>query len=194
MKHEFRLPVIVLVVLILASTACTTMKSVDGPASAAAKAGGKAPAAKAAAGADSDAAIAAELQKRIKAAGLTDVAVKTTPRGVTITTGGLSFPADSAQITPQTAKRLDALARVFAGYENRKMLIEGHTAAVGKKEAQKELSVKRAQAVANYLVKKGAAKAALLVVEGKGGTVPLATNATDAGRAKNRRVEITLLH
>jgi flagellar motor protein MotB len=37
-------------------------------------------------------------------------------------------------------------------------------------------------------------KASQLVIEGKGGTVPLAGNNTDEGRAKNRRVEITLLH
>jgi len=73
------------------------------------------------------------------------------------------------------------------------LLIEGHTAAVGDAGAQQKLSVLRAQAVADYFVSKGVVKASQLVIEGKGGTVPLASNDTEQGRARNRRVEITLL-
>jgi outer membrane protein OmpA-like peptidoglycan-associated protein len=140
-----------------------------------------------------DKTIADDLNQRIKASGLKNVDVKTTARGVTITAGALNFPADSAQITPDTAKRLDAIGNLLKGYTNKKMLIEGHTADVGDKASQLALSKKRAQAVADYLVRKGVVKASQLVIEGKGGTVPLASNATDEGRAKNRRVEITLL-
>jgi outer membrane protein OmpA-like peptidoglycan-associated protein len=141
----------------------------------------------------SDKSIADDLDQRIKASGLKNIDVKTTDRGVTVTAGALNFPADSAEITAETAKRLDAIGDLLKGYANKKMLIEGHTADVGDKGAQLELSKKRAQAVADYLVKKGVVKASQLVIEGKGGTVPLASNATDEGRAKNRRVEITLL-
>jgi outer membrane protein OmpA-like peptidoglycan-associated protein len=142
----------------------------------------------------SDKEIAADLAKRIKASGLKNVDVKTTARGVTITAGALNFPADAATINAETAKRLDAIAKLLKGYESKKLLIQGHTADVGDKKSQQELSVKRARAVGDYFVRKGVVKAALLVIEGKGGTVPLASNATDEGRAKNRRVEITLLH
>jgi outer membrane protein OmpA-like peptidoglycan-associated protein len=141
----------------------------------------------------SDQSIAEDLDARIKASGLKNVDVKTTDRGVTVTAGALNFPADSAKITDETAKRLDAIGALLKGYTNKKMLIEGHTADVGDKGAQLELSKKRAQAVADYLVEKGVVKASQLVIEGKGGTVPLASNSTDEGRAKNRRVEITLL-
>ncbi len=141
-----------------------------------------------------DKAIADDLNQRVKASGLKNVDVKTTSRGVTITAGALNFPADSAQITADTAKRLDAIGNLLKGYSGKKMLIEGHTADVGDKASQLTLSKKRAQAVADYLVKKGVVKGSQLVIEGKGGTVPLAGNDTDEGRAKNRRVEITLLH
>ena len=141
----------------------------------------------------SDKSIADDLNQRIKAAGLKNVDVRTTERGVTITAGALNFPADSAQITAETAKRLDAIAGLLKGYETKKLLIQGHTADVGDKKSQQELSQKRAQAVADYFVRKGVVKASQLVIEGKGGSVPLAKNDTDAGRAKNRRVEITLL-
>ena len=140
-----------------------------------------------------DKTIADDLNQQIKASGLRNVDVKTTDRGVTITAGSLNFPADSAEITAETAKRLDAIGNLLKGYTNKKMLIQGQTADVGDKGAQLELSKRRAQAVADYFVRKKVAKAAQLVVEGKGGTVPLASNSTDEGRAKNRRVEITLL-
>ncbi len=141
----------------------------------------------------SDKAIADDLAKRIKASGLKNVDVKTTRRGVTITASALNFPADTATITAETAKRLDAIAKLLKGYENKKLLIQGHTADVGDKKSQQELSLKRAKAVGDYFVRKGVVKASQLVIEGKGSTVPLAKNDTDEGRAKNRRVEITLL-
>jgi outer membrane protein OmpA-like peptidoglycan-associated protein len=174
-KKLFPLAVVVLAGLVLLFASCATTKSDK---SATTK---------------SDKSIADDLESRIKASGLKDIDVKTTDRGVTITAGALNFPADSAEITAGTAKRLDALVGLLKGYQDKKMLIQGHTADVGDKGSQKDLSVKRAKAVADYLVKKGAAKASQLVIEGLGGTVPLAGNDTDAGRAKNRRVEITLL-
>jgi outer membrane protein OmpA-like peptidoglycan-associated protein len=141
----------------------------------------------------SDKEIAEDLAKRIKAAGLKNVDVKTTRRGVTLIAGALNFPGDSATITADTARRLDAIAKLLRGYESKKLLIQGHTADVGDKKSQQELSLKRAKAVGDYFVRKGVVKASQLVIEGKGGSVPLAKNDTDEGRAKNRRVEITLL-
>ena len=141
----------------------------------------------------SDTSIATDLDKRIKESGLKNVDVRTTDRGVTITAGELNFPAESAEITPLTTQRLDALARLLKGYESKRVLIEGHTAAVGDAASQMDLSVKRARAVADYFVSKGVLKASQIVIEGKGGTVPLADNGTEEGKAKNRRVEITLL-
>jgi outer membrane protein OmpA-like peptidoglycan-associated protein len=143
--------------------------------------------------AKTDKEIADDLSKKVKASGLKNVDVKTTKRGVTITAGALNFPAESAQITADTAKRLDGIALLLKGYESKKILIQGHTADVGDKKSQQDLSLKRAQAVADYFVRKGVLKAAQLVIEGKGSTVPLAPNDKDEGRAQNRRVEITLL-
>jgi outer membrane protein OmpA-like peptidoglycan-associated protein len=141
----------------------------------------------------SDTSIATELEKRIKDSGLTNVEVKTTDRGVTITAGEINFPAESAEITPETAKRLDALANLLKGYTSKRILIEGHTADVGDKASQLTLSEKRAKAVADYFVSKNVVSLSQLVIEGKGGTVPLASNTTEEGMARNRRVEITLL-
>ena len=141
----------------------------------------------------SDQSIAEDLDQRIKDGGLTDVDVKTTDRGVTITAGALNFPPDSAEIIPETAQRLDAIGELIKGYPNKKLLIQGHTADVGDEASQVELSIERAQAVADYFAGKGDAKASQMIIEGKGGDLPLASNDTQEGRARNRRVEITLL-
>ena len=141
----------------------------------------------------SDKEIAEDLAKRIKAAGLKNVDVKTNRKGVTIIASALNFPGDAATITADTARRLDAIAKLLKGYETKKLLIQGHTADVGDKKSQQELSLKRAKAVGDYFVRKAVVKASQLAFEGKGGSVPLAKNDTEEGRAKNRRVEITLL-
>lgn len=66
--------------------------------------------------------------------------------------------------------------------------IYGHTDSIGTKEYNKNLSMKRAQAVVNFLVKSGIA-AGRLSAKGFGEDVPAATNNTKEGRQKNRRVE-----
>jgi len=140
-----------------------------------------------------DKSIAKDLDERIKAGGLSNVDVRATDRGVTITAGAVNFPPESAEIIPETAKRLDAIADLLKDYANKELLIEGHTADVGDKSAQVSLSVKRAQSVADYFVGKGAAKRDQMIIEGKGSDVPVGSNDSEEGRAKNRRVEITLL-
>jgi outer membrane protein OmpA-like peptidoglycan-associated protein len=137
--------------------------------------------------------IAADISQRIKDGKLIGVSVKASLKGVTITAGDLNFPAESAAITNVTAQRLDAIGKLLKGYEQKRILIEGHTAAFGDVASQMTLSKQRAKAVADYLVAKGYAKAANIITEGKGGTVPIAPNDTEANMAKNRRVEITLL-
>ena len=167
MKRISILTVLVALAAILALSSCASMKS--------------------------DQSIAEDLQKRIDAAGLANVDVKATDRGVTLTAGALNFPPESAEIIPETAARLDAIAELLEDYADKQLLIEGHTADVGAKSAQQKLSVERAQAVADYFIGKGAVKASQLVIEGRGGDMPIASNDTEEGRAKNRRVEITLL-
>ena len=68
------------------------------------------------------------------------------------------------------------------------VVITGHTDNVGSQKYNQVLSLKRAQAVKNWLVEKGIASNRMRTV-GRGLNEPVASNETDAGRAENRRIE-----
>jgi len=73
-----------------------------------------------------------------------------------------------------------------------KLYVVGHTDAVGAVAYNKDLSEKRAAAVVQYLVRQHGIAADRLVPAGVGPLAPVATNATEEGRAKNRRVELVV--
>jgi outer membrane protein OmpA-like peptidoglycan-associated protein len=96
----------------------------------------------------------------------------------------INFASGSADIDEDGKKLLDAIAPCLTGpYE-----IDGHTDSSGDDEINLPLSKHRADAVRDYLVGKGVA-AANLTTEGFGAERPIADNATDEGKAKNRRIE-----
>jgi outer membrane protein OmpA-like peptidoglycan-associated protein len=99
----------------------------------------------------------------------------------------IEFTTGSAVISPRSAAVLDDLAKAAAQCPG-VLRIEGHTDAVGTAEANQVLSEARAAAVRAALQQRGLA-AARLRAEGYGATVPLADNATEDGRARNRRIE-----
>jgi len=140
-----------------------------------------------------DATIVDELNKAITEQDIKDVEVAAVENGVKLTAGELQFEPDSAVITELTAARLDKIGALLQSYQNREVLITGHTADVGDAASQLTLSYDRAKAVADYFIAKGYVKAVKVRVDGRGGTEPLASNDTDEGKARNRRVEIILL-
>lgn len=105
----------------------------------------------------------------------------------------LKFVADSASLLPSELPKIKHLAEALKkieGIENYTILVEGHTADVNKPQGQMKLSIQRAEAIVNELVRNGLPKS-LFTFKGYGGTLPVATNETAAGRAANRRVVIT---
>jgi OmpA-OmpF porin, OOP family len=95
-----------------------------------------------------------------------------------------NFATGSARLSPAMAKLLDAVVPCIKGqYE-----VGGHTDNVGGDVPNQVLSERRAQVVAGFLASKGVA-AKQLSTKGYGRTVPLGDNATEAGRASNRRIE-----
>lgn len=92
---------------------------------------------------------------------------------------------------PNEALLTALLAAVLELPESRRLRIEGHTDARGDPEANRRLSAARAAALAAWLVDHGVDRARIATV-GFGGDRPIDTNATEAGRAENRRIEIHL--
>jgi len=101
---------------------------------------------------------------------------------------GIAFESGKDVIKQSSYSILDQIAQVMVENSTYMLEIQGHTDNVGKKESNLMLSEKRAEAVRNYLVRKGVNPLRLLFI-GYGDERPVDTNATAAGRAKNRRVE-----
>lgn len=118
--------------------------------------------------------------------------VQDTAKGVRISMN-LKFKADSAELLPEEKSRLDKIAAALKSCAPDNMyLIEGHTASTGNPSGELKLSEERAKAVARELSARGIPEGQF-ICSGKGSSVPIDDNSTQEGRAKNRRVEITIL-
>jgi len=100
------------------------------------------------------------------------------------------FDFDLSKLTPEFTQKLDAFAEEVIDTELQ-LRVEGHTDWIATEAYNMSLSVRRAEAVANYLVSKGIARDRLSTI-GYGETRPVSNNDTDEGRALNRRSEIVL--
>ncbi len=115
------------------------------------------------------------------------------PHAIVINLVNDEFDWDSAELKPLMKQRLDeAAVEILAHPEITGLRIIGHTDSTGAAAYNQELSERRAQAVADYLSGRGLS-ALRFEVSGKGATSPLESNATEEGRAQNRRVEIFTL-
>jgi outer membrane protein OmpA-like peptidoglycan-associated protein len=137
------------------------------------------------------AAIAGELSRQ-KVEG---ASVRADELGVTITLENVSFQANSDALLPSEQEKLRRIASILAEYPDRDILITGHTAGVPGYTAQQhqELSELRAKAVGDFLISLGARGADQITTRGMGVGFPIGDNATEEGRQRNRRVEITIL-
>ena len=120
------------------------------------------------------------------------VIVENTAAGIRLTMQNLNFKPDSAELLPGENERLDQIAQVLKEVPEQMFLVEGHTASVGYEKGEMKLSVERANSVANALIQRGIPREKF-ICKGSGGTKPIADNSTQEGKAKNRRVEITIL-
>ena len=105
----------------------------------------------------------------------------------------IRFVADSPEILPDETGRLDVIAEALKKVgPNTHFLIEGHTADLNRPEGERVLSLQRADKIAEELAKRGI-EASRMQTAGYGATRPIAPNDTSENRAKNRRVEITIM-
>jgi len=102
---------------------------------------------------------------------------------------GIHFDTGKFAILPDSQDVLQQVLKLLQDNPSLKLRIEGHTDNVGAKAANQVLSQKRAQAVMGWLIANGI-DASRLTAQGFGDNKPVGDNSTDAGRAKNRRVEL----
>ena len=105
---------------------------------------------------------------------------------------GIGFERDSAKIDVYSAPILERAFKLLEENPTLSVEIAGHTSSEGNADRNLELSLRRAEAVKLYLVKRGIASSRILTV-GHGVQIPIADNATDEGRRKNRRIEFRVL-
>ncbi len=105
-----------------------------------------------------------------------------------IVTYAITFETGKADLKPESMVEINRIAKLMKENSNLSFEVQGHCDATGSDKINDPLSQKRAEAIVAELVKLDIAKSRLTAV-GKGSHEPIASNATDEGRAKNRRVE-----
>jgi outer membrane protein OmpA-like peptidoglycan-associated protein len=103
---------------------------------------------------------------------------------------GIHFDSGKAEVKSESDTALAEIAKLLAGSPTLRLLVVGHTDTVGSLAENRTLSERRAAAVVQKLVVAHGVSAARLTPVGVGFAAPVATNRDDAGRAKNRRVEL----
>jgi outer membrane protein OmpA-like peptidoglycan-associated protein len=103
---------------------------------------------------------------------------------------GINFDTAKSDIKPESEPSIDEIAKLLTDNPTLKVYIVGHTDMVGDAASNVRLSQARAQSVITALVSKHGIAAARLIAFGNGPYAPVASNKTDDGRAKNRRVEL----
>jgi outer membrane protein OmpA-like peptidoglycan-associated protein len=129
---------------------------------------------------------AEELAKKVS-----ELEARPTDRGLVLTLGDVLFDFGQASLKPGGMQTVNQLGDFLNEYPERHILIEGFTDSIGSEEFNQVLSGKRAESVKNALMGKGVASDRIRV-RGYGTQHPVADNATEAGRSRNRRVEVVI--
>jgi outer membrane protein OmpA-like peptidoglycan-associated protein len=114
-----------------------------------------------------------------------------TSRGIVAEIAGVQFATGAATLNAGAREGLARFAGIVNVYPDLKFRVEGHTDSTGSQATNRELSLRRATTVRDYLVSQGVESTSIAVV-GLGPDQPIASNDTSDGRARNRRVEIVL--
>ena len=125
--------------------------------------------------------------------GMENVKVEAGENGLTISMENIKFYPDSDKLLESELPKIQMIAQILKNYPNNDLLITGHTARAGSVESQDKLSIERADAVAELLIEMGVKAREQIFTKGMGSRKPVAPSDTEANKARNRRVEITIL-
>ena len=105
---------------------------------------------------------------------------------------GLSFDSGASQIRPENFELLAKVEKAIDVFPRSELIIEGHTDSHGGDELNQKLSQERAESVMQYMINAMRIPTYRLIATGYGETRPVASNETEAGRARNRRIDIVI--
>ena len=104
----------------------------------------------------------------------------------------LYFNTGSSSLSDDSINQIENVAAIMKAYPNVKFLFRGHTDNTGSVEGNNKLSASRALSVKNKLVEKGI-DVSRVATKGMGSIAPIAENETPEGRAKNRRIDVSIV-
>ena len=123
---------------------------------------------------------------------LKNAKVERVGEGIKITfDSGILFDFDSSELRQASKEDIQSLTDVLSDYEDTNILFAGHTDSKGAEDYNQALSERRAKSVALYTAQQGI-DGERMIIQGYGEGDPVADNSTEAGRQKNRRVEIAI--
>ena len=105
---------------------------------------------------------------------------------------GLSFDSGASNIKPQNVELLNKVEKAIDVFPQSEILIEGHTDSFGGDDLNQQLSQERAISVEQYMINAMRIPSYRLIATGYGETRPVASNETESGRARNRRIDIVI--
>ncbi|MGN0728968.1 OmpA family protein [Treponema sp.] len=133
------------------------------------------------------------VQKKINDLGLENVTVKPDEKGLTIAIENIQFEPDSAVLLESEKLKIRQISKILQEWPDNDILVTGHTALAGTEKMRRKLSEDRAAAVAEYLISLNVRDRFHIFTQGFGAERPVASNSTEEGKSKNRRVEITIM-
>jgi outer membrane protein OmpA-like peptidoglycan-associated protein len=105
---------------------------------------------------------------------------------------GLTFDSGASQIRPYSFDLLGKVERAIDVFPRSELIIEGHTDSHGGDDSNQKLSQERAESVQQYMINAMRIPTYRLIATGYGETRPVASNETESGRARNRRIDIVI--
>ena len=105
---------------------------------------------------------------------------------------GLTFDSGKAQIKPEFFDLLGKVEKAIDVFPRSELIIEGHTDSFGGDELNQKLSQERAESVQQYMINAMRIPSYRLIATGYGETRPVASNETESGRKRNRRIDIVI--
>jgi outer membrane protein OmpA-like peptidoglycan-associated protein len=132
-----------------------------------------------------------QMRERLKAQLSQVLQTQETARGLIVNMSDVLFDFNKYTLKPEAREKLAKVSGILLAYPNLKVQVEGYTDNVGTQEYNQTLSQQRGDAVRDYLVSQGVS-AGNMTATGYGMSNPIADNATNAGRAQNRRVQLVV--